>query len=202
MADREDERQAQEKVRQRQEAGRERNERLSRDSRVAAETGRVDAETGRVEAEVERRAAFEMPVWVPQTKKSALLAAVALVITVSIPASYIAFAVADDRAQSRAATNRAIIEHQTRYELRSCEDKKNDRVDNARAWTQAQKAWLARSQDPALSAEERSIAARTAVVYGESANQLRSRLYLCEPYVRYGEKKIDQSALLEAKGEL
>lgn len=88
------------------------------------------------------------------------------------------------------------------YQLTSCERGKLDRVYNARAWTTAERIWQERSLDPKLSHVERQRAADAAVVYGESANQLRSRILECRPLVFEGREVIDDRLLREALGEL
>lgn len=170
--------------------------------REGAEVGRAGAEDAREVAEGHRREAFEMPVWVPQTKRSALTAALCLVIAVSIPMSVVAFLLADQRSADRAQAARTAARIATASELRQCEDKKQDRVDNARAWTQAERTWAASARDLRFSPVLRQRAARTALIYGESAASLRTRLVECEPYVREGRKIIDRAALLDAEGKL
>ena len=82
-----------------------------------------------------------------------------------------------------------------------CEDIKHDRLDNARGWTEVER-YMDLVEDAAPSKEIRVQAADTRVIVGESANQLRTRLWVCEARVRDGEKVIDDRALREALGEL
>lgn len=87
-------------------------------------------------------------------------------------------------------------------EIRQCDDKVKDRVDNARGWTRAEKTWSARALDKKLSSEERGLAQATATTYQESANAIRTRIILCGPYVKDGRLLIDERLVREARGEL
>lgn len=201
---RELETQAHEHERQAAELRREANERLADTSRVKGEETRKTGETDRDTAEDERKAAEEgrvtaedarveeshQPIWVPRTKKSALFAMTACLLVGSIPGGFVSFLLAD-------AQNNEGIEDQ----IGACERVTQDRIDNARAWTQAEETWLARAHDPKV-ASERRLAGATAVVYAESANQLRSRLFHCRPLIEDDQRIIDDRALREAQGEL
>lgn len=79
-------------------------------------------------------------------------------------------------------------------EIRSCEDKKADRVDNAKGWGEVRRSVTSRSHDPNLPASERRRAHHSAKVYVGIQARLRSRVYLCGPYVRDKAHIIDRGA--------
>lgn len=82
-----------------------------------------------------------------------------------------------------------------------CERVKADRVDNARGWTEMEHYMEGISKEGPTE-DIRDQAADSRVKVGESANQLRSRLFLCEPLIREGAQAIDDRALREAQGDL
>lgn len=80
----------------------------------------------------------------------------------------------------------------------TCNRIKQDRVDNARAWTRAMTTWQERANDLELSFTERERARQTSAVYSRTANRLRSRLFKCVPLIRDGKGIIDREAVREA----
>lgn len=89
----------------------------------------------------------------------------------------------------------------TKAVIDMCERNKLDRIDNARAWTEIER-YMELVSEAATAEAIRDQASDTRVKVGESANQLRTRLYLCEPLIRQDLGIIDDRALREAKGDL
>lgn len=122
-------------------------------------------------------------------------AVAATILLCSLASGFLAYKLADSKSADR---TEATIESR----IAGCERAKEDRLDNARGWTKLERGERRDSQDPSGGPGEQRRSAGEAVVFGESANQLRSRLFLCEPLIRDGVKIIDPVALAEAKGEL
>jgi hypothetical protein len=125
-----------------------------------------------------------------------------MLLVVGVPSGLVSYSLATKAAEDQAARITAQQDLIIQAQIGTCERVTQDRVDNARAWTQAEETWKARSLDSGLSSTERDRAAEAATIYGESANQLRSRLFKCGPLIRDDEKVIDEALLREAQGEL
>lgn len=87
--------------------------------------------------------------------------------------------------------------------IEDCELKKADRVDNARGWTALEHYYDAISNDaPSVQKDVTTKASHVRVIVAETANQLRTRILECEPFVRRGEHILDKRLHLEALGDL
>jgi hypothetical protein len=124
----------------------------------------------------------------------------------SIAAIQIAEAEIDERAEEIendiAAEEAAAEQRLQEAAIEMCERIKQDRIDNARGWTAVERLIADRIESPDTSPAERERSVEFHAAFGESANQLRSRLYQCEPLVLEGKQIIDERALREAQGDL
>lgn len=129
--------------------------------------------------------------WIPRSRTGALAVLLVVCLVAGLAATLATYAIVIGR-----------VGDIQDAQVESCERATADRVDNARGWTEVEDSVRHRSLDENLPASERRRAAGSSVVYGESANQLRSRLYLCDPLIRDGERQIDEARLRETQGEL
>jgi len=183
----ESDREAHELGRQAGERDRENNERGEK-GRVTGEDSRVSAEQSRVTAEDARVEEAHQPLWVPRTKKATVYGLLICLLLGSIPGGMTAYIFAE----------RGLLSAKEQR-LEFCERIKADRIDNARAWAQAQTTWLERAGDNRLGMVGQAVAADAARVSGNSADTLRTRIYECGPLIDENRQVVDVKGLRESQ---
>ena len=129
--------------------------------------------------------------WLPTSRAGVLAFVAAIVLMASIPATLISYGL--------------LIGGQGDLEealVGVCGRAKLDRVDNARGWTVVEEIIEGSATDPNVPASQRRRYAENLAKVGESANQLRSRIFQCEPLIEDAEEIIDEALLREAQGDL
>lgn len=120
---------------------------------------------------------------------------------IAIGLALLVLGVTEIRSSNRDAENDKTVEQQITSRIEGCERSKQDRIQNARAWT-SNVIYLSGVLDAAsVKQDVKDAATKNIKAQRKSAAQLRKNLLLCEPLIRDDEKVMDEKALKEALGK-